>query len=181
MIKRAEIAEIGRFNKPHGIKGEISASLDIDIDIADVKCIVLEVDGIFVPFFIESVRPKTSETVLLTIDGIDNELKAKEFANKKIYILNADLPETDDEDDDNDEGFYASDLIGYKVIDREHGDIGEITDINDATDNVLFIITTPQGDELLIPVADEFIEEIDSETHTLHTDIPSELLNINSL
>lgn len=77
MILRTDITEAGVFNKPHGIKGEISATLDFDIDLSDVKCIVLDVEGIFVPFFIVSVRPKTSETVLITINGIDSEQKAR--------------------------------------------------------------------------------------------------------
>lgn len=180
MIKRVDISEIGHFNKPHGIKGEISATLDVDVDIADAKCIIVDVDGIFVPFFIDGVRPKTAETVLLTIAGVDSEIKAKEFASKKLYILTSDLPDTE-EDDDDEEGLYASDLIGYRVIDAEHGPLGEITDINDATENVLFIISTPDGGELLIPVADEFIEEIDSDSRTLHTAVPAALLDINSL
>ena len=47
MILRTDITEAGVFNKPHGIKGEISATLDFDIDLSDVKCIVLDVEGIF--------------------------------------------------------------------------------------------------------------------------------------
>ena len=36
--------------------------------------------------------------------------------------------------------FYASDLIGFKVNDMTHGVIGEISDINDSTRNILFIV-----------------------------------------
>ncbi len=82
MILRTDITEAGVFNKPHGIKGEISATLDFDIDLSDVKCIVLDVEGIFVPFFIVSVRPKTSETVLITINGIDSEQKARTLTGR---------------------------------------------------------------------------------------------------
>ena len=51
MIRLTEIAEAGYFNKAHGIKVEISATLDIDIDLNEVKCLVVPVEGIFVPFF----------------------------------------------------------------------------------------------------------------------------------
>ena len=50
MIRLAEIAEAGHFNKPHGIKGEMSATLDFDLDLDNVKCIIVPVEGIFVPF-----------------------------------------------------------------------------------------------------------------------------------
>ena len=76
MIRLAEIAEAGHFNKPHGIKGEMSATLDFDLDLDNVKCIIVPVEGIFVPFFIRSWRPKTADTCLLTLDGINSDMKA---------------------------------------------------------------------------------------------------------
>ena len=175
MIRLSEIVEVGRFNKPHGIKGEISVSINTDIDLNDVKCVIVPIDGIFVPFFLQTVRPKTADTSLITIDGIDSEEKAQGLANRPLFILRSDLP-----DDDNDEdGFYASDLIGFKVNDMTHGVIGEISDINDSTQNILFIVKTPDGKELMIPVADEFILSIGPQNETVNTDIPSEILTLN--
>ena len=176
MILRTDISEAGVFNKPHGIEGEISATLDYDIDLSHVKCIIIEVEGIFVPFFIVSVRPKTAETYLLTIDGIDSEEKARALAGRAFYLLDSDLP---DDDADGEEGLYASDLIGYTVTDSSLGPIGEITDFNDTTDNLLFIVTTPEGKEMYIPVADEFIDEIDRDTLTLHTTLPHGIADLN--
>ncbi len=178
MIKLSEIAEVGHFNKPHGIKGEISASFDIDIDINEIKCLIIDVDGIFVPFFPVSIRPKTSDTCLLTIDGIDTEEKAQSFTNRSFYVLRSDLPYNDDIDEP--DGLYASDLIGFKVIDANYGDIGIISDINDSTQNILFIIHSSDNREILIPVVDEFIESIDTENKVLNTDIPLDIISLNS-
>ena len=177
MILRTDITEAGVFNKPHGIKGEISATLDYDTDLSEVKCIVIEIEGIFVPFFIVSVRPKTAETCLLTIDGIDSEENARTLTGRAFYLLNSDLPV---DDPDGEEGFYASDLVGYTVTDSELGTIGEITDYNDSTDNLLFIVTTPYEKEVYIPVADDFINEIDQDTHTLHTTLPQGIVDLNN-
>ena len=177
MILRTDITEAGVFNKPHGIKGEISATLDYDTDLSDVKCIVIEIEGIFVPFFIVSVRPKTAETCLLTIDGIDSEEKARTLTGRAFYLLNSDLPV---DDPAGEEGFYASDMVGYTVTDSELGTIGEITDYNDSTDNLLFIVTTPDEKEVYIPVADDFINEIDQDTHTLHTTLPQGIVDLNN-
>lgn len=183
MIKRTELLEAGRFNKPHGIKGEISVTLDIDADLSAVKCIVVEIEGLFVPFFIASVRPKTADTSLVTIDGIDSDEQVREFVNRTIYLLRDDeaLQEDDDDEDGDyeDDGFYASDLIGFKVIDDEQGQIGTITDVNDSTANILFVITDENGREILVPVADEFITSVDPETETLTTSIPPEIVNLN--
>lgn len=177
MILRTEITEAGVFNKPHGIKGEISATLDFDIDLAQVRCIVMEVDGIFVPFFISSVRPKTAETFLVTIDGIDSEQKARTLTGKSFYVLDSDIPDDDDADDE--DGFYVADLVGYTLIDSEAGNVGEITDYNDTTSNLLLIVTTPDGGEVYIPVADEYIDEINPDTNTIYTTLPSGIIDLN--
>ena len=181
MIKRNEITEAGVFNKPHGIKGEISATLDIDVDLNEVKCIVMDVEGIFVPFFITSVRPKTSETCLITIDGIDSDEKARPLTGRPFWVLDSDLPAEDDDDDDPDsaDGFYAADLIGYRVIDSTCGDLGEITDINDLTANILFIVRRDDGSEFFIPVAEEFIDGVDPEGPSLLVSLPPELIDLN--
>lgn len=177
MITRDEIVEIGVFNKPHGIKGEISARLDFDIDLALVKCIVMDVDGIFVPFFITSVRPKTAETCLITIDGVTSEQQARELTGRSFYILKADLP--DDEDEDDEDGFYLSDLIGYSLVDSQAGPVGEITDYNDSTSNILFIVSDSEGKEIFIPAADEYIDSVDSESKTVYTTLPSGIIDLN--
>ena len=54
MIKKDEVFKIGIFNKPHGVKGEISFTFRDDI-FARVECeyLVCLLDGIFVRFFIE--------------------------------------------------------------------------------------------------------------------------------
>lgn len=177
MIKRSEIIEAGLFNKAHGIKGEISATLDLDIDFNDIKCLIIEIDGIYVPFFISNVRPKNQNTFLLVIEGIRSEQEAKMLTNKPFYILKDDLPENEDVDDE--QGLYASDFIGYKLFDVSEGLIGEIIDINDVTDNVLFVVRTENGKTFLIPVADELITEFDTDKEEIFMDIPSGLLELN--
>lgn len=175
MITDNEIILAGKFNKPHGINGEISATLDIDIDMNDVKCIVTDIEGLHVPFFIERVRPKSAETLLLTIDGIDNEVKAVALSHHPIYLLRADAGEIDDDDED---GFYASDLIGYIIVDDDGKRVGEIVNFNDSTENILFMVETEDGDEIYIPVADEFIDAVDTEAKIITMSLPEGLTNL---
>ncbi|MDE5752042.1 MAG: 16S rRNA processing protein RimM, partial [Duncaniella sp.] len=77
-------------------------------------------------------------------------------------------------------GLYASDLIGFTIRDNCSGTLGEITDINDMTDNVLFIITTPETREILLPVADEFILGIDTTERIVETSYPTEIIELNN-
>ena len=54
MIRREEVYKIGRLGKTHGVRGEISFLLDDDVfDRTDADYLILDIDGILVPFFIE--------------------------------------------------------------------------------------------------------------------------------
>ena len=54
MIKREDVYKIGRLGKAHGVKGEVSFQFTDDIfDSVDAEYLVLDVDGILVPFFME--------------------------------------------------------------------------------------------------------------------------------
>lgn len=163
----------GEFNKPHGIKGEISASFDPRVDIDALKCVVAEVNGLFVPFFIDGVRSRGADAVLLTIDGITDENEAKLLSRKPLYLLNGDAALAADDEDD---GFYAEDLVGFSALDEEGAVIGKISGVDDATANVLFVIDRPDGSEALVPVADEFIDGIDPESATITLRLPDGLL-----
>lgn len=186
MIDRTDISEIGKFHKTHGLKGELNAALDIDADfISPERPLIVDVDGIFVPFYPDSVRPKGHFSSLVKLHGIDDESAARPFVNKAVYALKSDIKTFDDEnplDEDLADGGYAEDFIGYKVVDQSDGEprlIGEITDIDTQTQNALFIIETTDGDTAYIPVADEFIAGIDDDSHTLNVILPPGLIDLN--
>lgn len=163
----------GEFNKPHGIKGEISASFDPRVDVDALKCVVAEVNGLFVPFFIDAVRSRGADAVLLTIDGITDENEAKLLSRKSLYLLNGDEALAADDEDD---GFYAEDLVGFSALDEDGAVIGKIAGVDSTTANVLFVIDRPDGSEALVPVADEFIDGIDPESATITLRLPDGLL-----
>lgn len=163
----------GEFNKPHGIKGEISASFDPRVDVGALKCVVAEVNGLFVPFFIDAIRSRGAAAVLLTIDGITDENEAKLLSRKPLYLLNGDAALAADDEDD---GFYAEDLVGFSALDEDGAVIGKIAGVDSTTANVLFVIDRPDGSEALVPVADEFIDGIDPESATITLRLPDGLL-----
>jgi len=171
MITASRLCPIGRLLKPHGINGEITVLLTCDVDLEALSCIILEIDGIFVPFYLNSVRPKSSETDLVAIDGIETEVEAARLCPAGVYALKTEMPVPDEDVD----GLFASDLVGYDAV--ENGKLlGKITALDDTTANCLFIITTPSGNEVLVPVAEEFITAINPDTRTLQLDLPEGLI-----
>ncbi|MCH5220873.1 MAG: 16S rRNA processing protein RimM [Muribaculaceae bacterium] len=176
MINRALLAEIGSFNKPHGIKGEISASFDDDVMdlLDDFNHLFVEIDGLMVPFTILSQRPKGRDSILLSLKSISDEKQAALLANRPIYIENELLPESEDA-----EGFFMDDLVGFTLYNVEKL-VGVISGYDDSTENVLFSVRLNGGQEVLVPASDELIEEIDVDKKMIAMVLPSGLLDINS-
>lgn len=167
--------EIGKFQKPHALKGELNTLLSVDVDYAaDGNPLIVEIDGIFVPFYAESVRPKGSESCLIKLKDIDSQLKAQEFVNKTIYARRSELVDYYDVPEDE----LAADLTGYTIIDRNLGEVGKIVDIDESTANVLFVVERAGGYNVLIPVAEEFIVSIDTDAMQIHTMLPEGILDV---
>lgn len=176
MITIEQITEIGHFNQPHGIKGEINAVIHENVDIEALSCIILDIDGIYVPFFINGIRTRGSRSFLISVDGIDSEQKASLLAKKSIFALTG---ETIGTAEDNDAcGFYAEDLIGFDIETEDGNFKGIVDDVDDSTENVLFVVKTDSGKTHLIPVADELITEIDTDRHLITVELPDGLLDI---
>ncbi|MDE6702733.1 MAG: ribosome maturation factor RimM [Muribaculaceae bacterium] len=176
MIREQEITDIGQTLKPHGINGEISATIDRDIDLNELKCIIFDIDGIYVPFFISSYRARGSEAVLLTIDGVTDETEAAKLCGKDIFALKSDV--ADIRDEDTDEGFYISDLVGYTLLDIDNKPVGKISGYDDSTANTLLTIELEDGSTKYVPVADDLIEDFNPEDKSIKLNLPAGIFEL---
>ena len=173
MIRKDEIFLIGKVNKPHGINGEMSFSFTTDVfDTEDADFFIFEIEGIFVPFYIESYRFRTESTALLKLEDIENEKQARAFSGLAIY-----LP-ISFQDKVNEKDIGMDYFIGFKIIDKTHSEIGTITAIDESTKNLLFIVENADADEILIPATDDFILDIDHERKNIFMEIPEGLLDV---
>ena len=172
-MKMPALTEIGSFGKPHGIKGEISASIDIDgIELCRDDFVFACIDGLDVPFRVTDIRTKGSG-YLLTLKGINDEKSAALLANKALMMPDIEIDEASDQ-------IYLEDLIGYTVTD-DGTTVGKILGYEEPTaDNPLFEVETPQGETILIPANDELICDIDFDKETIEMDLPSGLIGLNS-
>lgn len=171
MIKKEEVFKIGIINKPHGVKGEVSFTFTDDIfdRVEDCDYLVLLLDGILVPFFIEEYRFRSDNVALVKFEGIDSTEKAWTLTNVEVYYP---VKFMDDQEEISSWNYF----IGFRVEDIHHGCLGTVVDVDDATMNVLFVIEN--GDEeVLLPAHEEFILDIDRKKKILKVDIPDGLLD----
>lgn len=179
MIKEDEISAIGKLQKTHALKGELNVLLDIEPEyLQEGNPAIIDIDGIYVPFYAESIRPKGNFSYLVKFQGIDSEFEARKFVNKVVFALRDKLKDFISENYDED--FELLDeLIGYEIEDTEFGKIGKVVDIDTNTENQLFIVETPSGKTIFIPLAEDFILEMDRSEKKILMDLPQGLLDLN--
>ena len=175
MILKDQLIKVGKTLKPHGIKGEFSVLIDAWGNVVDVSCFVFNIDGIYVPFFIESIRPKGIDTYIVKVNGYNNENDITELIGLDVYALNNEFILMNESEDNY---MYAEDFVGYTIIDKSGILIGRITDYDISTENALFIVERTDNKDIYIPIVEEFVIDINSETKTLQMSLPIGLLEL---
>ncbi|WP_042371243.1 ribosome maturation factor RimM [Bacteroides neonati] len=175
MIRKEEVYKIGLFNKPHGIHGELSFTFTDDIfDRADCDYLICQLDGIFVPFFIEEYRFRSDSTALIKLEGIDTTERARMFTNVEVYFPARFVEEATPGD------LSWDFFVGFRMEDVQHGALGEIVDVDTTTVNTLFVVEK-DGEELLVPAQEAFIVGVDQEQKLVTVDLPEGLLSLDEV
>ena len=169
MIKQEDVYRIGRLGKTHGVKGEVSLQFDDDVfDRVDAEYLVLDVDGILVPFFMEEYRFRSDTVALVKFCDVDTQQRASELTGCDVYFPRALA------DEDEESVSYAM-LVGFSIVDAATGSqVGTVAAVDDTTANLLFELT----DGRLIPANDDLISDIDTKQGEIRMNIPEGLLEL---
>lgn len=169
MIRGEEVYKIGRLGKPHGVKGEITMQVDDDVfDRVDADYLVMMVDGILVPFYMEEYRFRTDSTALVKFEDIDTVERARELTNCDVFFPRH-LADSDEEE------YTWSFFVGFDLVEAGSGKtVGRIAAVDDSTANVLFEL----GNDLLLPASEELITHIDHEKKQITMDLPEGILDL---
>lgn len=170
MIRIDEVYKIGKLGKAHGVKGEVTFMFTDDVfDRVECDCLILMIDGILVPFFIEEYRFRSGETALVKFEDIDTQDRASSLTGCEVYFLRRLA------DEETDGVITWSRIVGFDVVDAASGkNIGKIEHIDETTVNVLLELE----DGTLIPAADEMIGDVDIEKRIITLIIPEGLLEL---
>jgi 16S rRNA processing protein RimM len=127
---------------------------------------------LFVPFFIEEYRFRSDTTALVKLERVDTSEQARKFTNVEVYY-----PKKYVEEDDSDDIPTWKYFVGFQVLDINHGNLGEIVNVDESTMNVLFAIEQEDGEEILLPAHEEFILKIEKKKRVITVAVPEGLLD----
>jgi 16S rRNA processing protein RimM len=96
---------------------------------------------------------------------------AKELVGSKLFLPVAMLPKL------NDNQYYYHEIVDYQVVDLILGPLGSVKEVysTGAQDVIIMIY---QGVEVLIPLTDEIVPQVDKNNKVITTQLPDGLLDV---
>ncbi|MEJ8802878.1 ribosome maturation factor RimM [Pontibacter sp. H249] len=164
---------LGYIVKTHGTKGQVVAFFDVDYpeDYEDLESVFLEQKGRLIPFFIDSMEPIKNSRFIIRFEDINTMEQAEALRGTSIYLPLNELPELDEDQ------FYFHEVIGYQVVDENHGKLGTVKEFYDLPQQQLMAMDY-MDQEMLIPVMGEILLRADHEAKELHINLPEGLLEV---
>lgn len=162
---------LGRVTKPWGVKGQMVLFFDVDApeEYAELDSAFIEIKGQLVPHFFQ-INSLNGNKAVVTFEDLTAE-QAAALVGRELYLPLDMLPKLDGN------RFYFHEVVGFRVVDSNHGDIGEIEQVIDYPAQPLFQIMK-NGTEILIPVVDQVIDKVDREQKTIFITAPNGLIEL---
>ncbi|MCF6170118.1 MAG: ribosome maturation factor RimM [Bacteroidales bacterium] len=163
---------LGKIFKPNGYRGKVNAWLDVDdpSEYESLQMVFLALNGTLVPYFIDSIHILNNKAVIRFQD-FDSIEKAEQVNNAEMYLPLADLPKLSGNK------FYFHEIIGFVVLDKTRGELGEIRQIFDYPNQAVMQVFY-EGKEVLIPINPNVILHLDREKKEILVDAPEGLIDL---
>jgi 16S rRNA processing protein RimM len=164
---------LGKIVKKYSFKGELLVKLDTDDPeyFTEMESVFVETNKNLIPFFIEHCSLHKSNLLRIKFEEVNDEATADALLKCDLHLPLSFLPELSGNK------FYYHEIIGFHVIDDKFGPVGIIIGVNDSTAQALFEIES-EGTEILIPLIDEFIVQVDKQQKIMHLSVPDGLIEM---
>lgn len=171
-MKKEECFYLGIITKQVGFKGLIDLYLDVDNpeNYINIDKVFIDFGTDLVPFFIDKMQLKNNHATIQFQD-IDESIITV-LIKKEVYLPLELLPKLDGNK------FYFHEVINYEIIDKAKGNIGRISSVLDYPAQPIFQIINSDKKEILIPIVDEIIVNVDRYNKTILIQAPDGLIEM---
>ncbi len=167
-----QYSSIGKIVATFGVKGELvlTHKLGKKTALEGLNAIFIEnKKDELLPYFLESARAKNEEEIYIKIEGFDVKEKAAQLLQKTVWLRDEDFHK------------YADTtapiaFLGYHIIDREN-DLGEVLEVIEQPHQIICRIDI-NGKEVLIPLHQDTLLEIDQHEKKIFVELPDGLLDV---
>ena len=90
MLEKEDFENIGYVQRTHGIQGELACKTTVDLSFIsedeDRYFLMLEEQGLLIPYAVEGFRTKTDEIDLISFGGIETKDKAETLFVSSLWL-----------------------------------------------------------------------------------------------
>ena len=163
---------IGKIAATHGLNGALILTHIVGNSkwLTNGQVILVEMQkGSYIPYFISQLKANNDKEYIINVEDIDKMDAAKALVTRQVYVDESILVN------------YAKQSpllwIGFKVIDKDKGDLGLIEDVSQTGYQWIARVIYSEK-EVLIPLIEQMIELVDIKTKTIKVNLPEGLLEV---
>jgi 16S rRNA processing protein RimM len=163
---------IGKVVATHGLQGAVVFTHVVGrpgwLKKDDVLFLELN-KGSFIPYFVQSAKAPDEEEYNVTLEDVERVEDAKKLIGKNVYVK-----------EDIIAGYSKESpllWIGFNIVDKTLGSLGQIEDVFQAGPQWLAKIDH-EGKEVLIPLIDQMILDLNIRNKFIRMDLPEGLLDL---
>ena len=162
--------EVGKIVNTHGLKGEVKI-----LPWTDYPEVFEDIEEIYLPdgtkLKIKGVKYQKNN-IIVKLEGINYIDEAEKLKGKVITADREFLGELE-------EGvYYVADLIGLSVVTADGEEIGKISDVLRTGANDVYEVKREGAKDLLIPVIDSVVKDVDIEGGKVLVELMEGLLDL---
>lgn len=166
--------ELGYIKKTSGLQGVLLVQPDTDRPehYLGAEAFFLEENGQAVPYFLKECTLDSKGLMRVQFEEVEDADSASRFVGKKVFLPLHLLPSLEGKQ------FYFHEVIGWNAIDESNRPIGSIVDVLDRGPQELLLVKSAENKEIYLPLADDFLLEVDRVKNELKLIVPEGLLDL---
>jgi len=163
-----DLIKIGKLSKLHGIKGSVVLQMlaPYQLEVKKIRNFFIEINQTPTPFFVTEIK-LSGKNLILNFDSIKTLEAAQKIIGYDVLVAEENIIKQK----------AVKDLTGYKLIDKNRGDLGLILEVVDIPGQRMFSLSVG-GKEVLLPFVEDFVVKIEHKTKTVQYHAPDGLIDI---
>jgi 16S rRNA processing protein RimM len=164
---------LGKITRLFAAKGALQVYLDTDSpeNYLKMESVFVRMNGQLIPFFIESIELRHNNNAVVTFTDVDSVEMASLLLNCDLFLPETMLPPLTGN------RFYYHEVKGFKVIDKSFGEAGTVEEVLEYPHQAVLRVLL-RNKEILIPITDDIVLDVDREKRIIHTEAPEGLIEL---
>ena len=151
-----DLLQVGVITSTHGIRGEVKVfpTTDDAGRFKKLKQVILDTGKEKIDLEIAGVK-FFKNMVILKFKGIDDINDVQKYCKMGLFVTRENAVKLKKDE------YFIADLIGLAVVSDEEEALGTLKDVMQTGANDVYVVTMPDGEELLIPAIRQCVKEVD--------------------